>query len=58
MIGAARVKTVRSHLSTADLALLLIQGAVPAGDPPIPRPEQGQAIEVERVVSRTGFGRS
>jgi transposase InsO family protein len=54
-VGASRVKTVRSQLSVADLARLRAKGAVPAGPSPVPRPEQGEAIEVERVVSRTGL---
>jgi hypothetical protein len=53
--GASRVKTIRSRLSVADLCRLRAKGAVPAGPSPVPRPEQGDAIEVERVVSRTGL---
>jgi hypothetical protein len=30
------------------------QGAVNAGPPPLPRPEPGEAVEVDRVVSRAG----
>jgi hypothetical protein len=49
-----RVKSVRSHLSTADLAKLIAAGARPAGPPPLPKAEPGAAIEVERVVSKDG----
>jgi hypothetical protein len=35
-ICAARIKTVRSHLSATDLAKLVAQGAVPAGPAPYP----------------------
>jgi transposase InsO family protein len=52
--GGLRVKSVRSHLSTADLARLLATGARPAGPPPLPKAEPGAAIEVERVVSKDG----
>lgn len=54
-MAASRVKTVRSQLTAADLGRLRAKGAVPAGPSPVPRPEQGDAIEVERVVSRTGL---
>jgi transposase InsO family protein len=52
--GGLRVKSVRSHLSTADLARLVALGARPAGPPPLPKAEPGSAIEVERVVSKDG----
>jgi transposase InsO family protein len=52
--GGLRVKSVRSHLSTADLAKLTATGARPAGPPPLPKAEPGAAIEVERVVSKDG----
>jgi transposase InsO family protein len=52
--GGLRVKSVRSHLSTADLAKLMATGARPAGPPPLPKAEPGAAIEVERVVSKDG----
>jgi transposase InsO family protein len=55
-IGGARVKTVRSHLSVADLATLTAEGAVSAqGESPLPPPEDGDALEVERCVSRLGL---
>ena len=53
-IGGARVKSVRSHLSTADLARLAAGGGRPAGPPPLPPAEPGAAIEVDRVVSKDG----
>jgi transposase InsO family protein len=52
--GGLRVKSVRSHLSTADLARLAATGARPGGPPPLPKAEPGAAIEVERVVSKDG----
>jgi transposase InsO family protein len=53
--AGARIKTVRSHLSVADLAKLAAAGAVPAGHAPLPPVADGQAIEVERLVSRGGL---
>ncbi len=53
-IGGARVKSLRSHLSTADLARLAAGGARPAGPPPLPAAQPGAAIEVDRVVSKDG----
>jgi transposase InsO family protein len=53
--GATRIKTLRSHLSVADLAKLAAAGAVPAGASPLPPVEDGDAIEVERPVSRGGL---
>jgi hypothetical protein len=37
-IAGARVKSLRSHLSTADLTQLGHDGARPAGPPPLPPP--------------------
>jgi transposase InsO family protein len=53
-IGGARVKSVRSHLSTADLARLAATGGRPAGPPPLPPAQPSAAIEVDRVVSKDG----
>jgi transposase InsO family protein len=53
-IAGARVKTLRSHLSTADLAALASAGGRPAGPPPLPPAEPGSAIEVDRTVARNG----
>lgn len=55
LIGGIRIKTVRSHLSVNDLARLAAQGAAPAGPSPLPPVEDGDAVEVERSVSRTGL---
>jgi Integrase core domain len=54
LIAGARIKTVRSHLSAADLAALAAQGGRPAGPPPLPPAEPGTAIEVDRIVSKDG----
>jgi transposase InsO family protein len=54
-IGRARVKSLRSHLSTADLAQLASEGASPAGPPPLPPAEDGAAIEVDRAVNNSGL---
>jgi hypothetical protein len=53
-IAGARVKSVRSHLSAADLARLAASGGRPAGPPPIPAAEPGAAIEADRAVSKDG----
>jgi transposase InsO family protein len=55
-IAEARVKSVISHLTVADLArLVATHGAVAAGPAPIPtRPHSwgdGEAVEVDRVIS-------
>jgi transposase InsO family protein len=52
--GGLRIKSVRSHLSTADLGKLMATGARPGGPPPLPKAQPGAAIEVERVVSKDG----
>jgi transposase InsO family protein len=54
-IAGARVKSLRSHLSTADLTQLAKDGAVAAGPPPLPPPEHGAAIEVDRAVNNSGL---
>ena len=54
LIGGARIKTVRSHLSVNDLAKLVAAGASNAGPSPLPPIEAGAAVEVERAVSRLG----
>ncbi|GAA3237043.1 IS481 family transposase [Actinocorallia longicatena] len=54
--AGARIKTVRSHLSTADLAVLAVRGGRPAGPAPLPPAEEaGSAVEVERTVNRDGL---
>jgi transposase InsO family protein len=55
LVGGIRIKTVRSHLSVNDLARLTAQGAVPAGPSPLPPAEDGDAVEVDRCVSRIGL---
>ena len=55
LIGGIRIKTVRSHLSVNDLARLIAQGAIPAGPSPLPPVQDGDAVEVERCVSRIGL---
>lgn len=50
-LAGARVKTVRSHLSVADLATLTAHGGRPAGPPPLPPAQHGAALEVDRVVT-------
>jgi transposase InsO family protein len=53
--GGARIKSVRSHLSSADIARLAVTGGRPAGPPPLPAPDSpGAAVEVDRVVSTGG----
>jgi transposase InsO family protein len=54
-IAGARVKTVRSHLSSNDLAALAATGGRPAGPPPLPPAQPGAALEVDRTVSRCGL---
>ena len=54
-IAGARVKSLRSHLSVADLAQLAQEGAVAAGPPPLPPAQDGAAIEVDRAVNNTGL---
>ncbi|MFC8501736.1 IS481 family transposase [Pedococcus sp. NPDC057267] len=54
LVDGARVKSLRSHLSVADLSVLVAQGAVPAGAPPLPAPDGSDAVEVDRVVNRVG----
>ena len=52
-IAGTRVK-IRSHLTVTDLALLVAQGAQNAGPSPLPPVQAGDAVEVERVVSKDG----
>ena len=56
-IAGARVKSLRSHLSTGDLTQLARDGATPAGPSPLPpvEPDGGGAIEVDRSVSNAGI---
>jgi transposase InsO family protein len=53
--GGVRIKSVRSHLSSADLQRLVAVGGRPAGPPPLPAANSpGAAVEVDRVVSTGG----
>lgn len=52
--AGARIKSVRSHLSTADLTALAARGARKAGPPPLPPAEDGDAVEVDRTVNKDG----
>jgi hypothetical protein len=55
LAGGARLKSVRSHLSTADIARLAATGGRAAGPPPLPAPDSpGAAVEVDRIVSTGG----
>ncbi len=54
LLDGARIKTLRSHLSTADLTALAATGGRPAGAEPLPPAEPGAAIEVDRIVSKDG----
>jgi transposase InsO family protein len=55
VIAGARVKTLRSHLSTADLERLAAGGAIAAGVPPLPATQaDSTAVEVDRTVSSAG----
>jgi transposase InsO family protein len=54
-IAGGRVKSLRSHLSTADLLQLVHEGAVAAGPPPLPLDVDGAAIEVDRAVNKGGI---
>jgi hypothetical protein len=54
LVGGARIKTVRSHLTVNDLARLVADGATNAGASPLPQIEGSDAIEVERIVARGG----
>lgn len=57
-IGGVRVKSVRSHLSTADLAVLTRLGARPAGPSPLPvtaADQPTQALELDRAVTTAGW---
>ncbi len=54
-IAGARVKTVRSHLSSNDLAALAATGGRPAGPAPLPPAQPGAALELDRTVSRCGL---
>lgn len=54
LIAGARIKTVRSHLSVADLGRLAVRGGRVAGPAPLPAGD-GAASEVDRVVNNSGL---
>ncbi|WP_438817366.1 IS481 family transposase [Streptomyces actuosus] len=54
LVAGARIKTVRSHLSVADLGRLAVRGGRPAGPAPLPGGD-GAAFEVDRVVNNSGL---
>jgi hypothetical protein len=54
MLAGSRIKTLRSHLSAADLAALAAAGGRAAGPEPLPSADPGAAIEVDRTVSNCG----
>jgi hypothetical protein len=53
--AGTRIKSLRSHLSTAGLAKLIATGARQAGPPPLPPPRPSPAVEVDRTVNRNGM---
>jgi transposase InsO family protein len=55
LIGGAKVKTVRSHLTVNDLARLVAEGAVNAGPSPLPPIQDGAAVEVDRAIGSGGI---
>ncbi|GGQ92697.1 IS481 family transposase [Streptomyces aurantiogriseus] len=54
LIAGTRIKSVRSHLSVADLAQLAARGGRAAGPAPLPASD-GAAFEVDRVVNNSGL---
>ncbi|MER6556635.1 integrase core domain-containing protein [Streptomyces sp. NPDC001027] len=54
LIAGTRIKSVRSHLSVADLAQLAARGGRVAGPPPLPAGD-GAAFEVDRAVNDSGL---
>ncbi len=54
LIAGTRIKTVRSHLSVADLGRLAARGGRAAGPSPLPAGD-GVAFEVDRVVNNSGL---
>jgi hypothetical protein len=55
LAAGTRIKTVRSHLSSADLATLAARGGRPAGPSPLPPLDpDATALEVDRTVNRNG----
>jgi hypothetical protein len=54
LIAGVRVKSLRSHLSAADLTRLVAHGGRPAGPPPVPSLPFTGTVEIDRTVSNTG----
>ncbi|MFE3416697.1 IS481 family transposase [Streptomyces mirabilis] len=54
LIAGSRIKSVRSHLSVADLRRLAARGGRVAGPAPLPAGD-GVAFEVDRVVNNSGL---
>ncbi|MET7607807.1 IS481 family transposase, partial [Streptomyces avermitilis] len=54
LVAGTRVKTVRSHLSVSDLAVLAARGGRAAGPAPLPAGDAA-AFEVDRVVNNSGL---
>ncbi len=54
LIAGSRIKSVRSHLSVADLAQLAARGGRAAGPSPLPTGD-GAAFEVDRTVNKHGL---
>ncbi|WP_369812880.1 IS481 family transposase [Frankia sp. R43] len=55
LIAGVRIKSLRSHLSSADLAALAADGGRPAGPAPLPAAEaDGTAWEIDRTINRFG----
>lgn len=54
LIAGSRIKSVRSHLSVADLAQLAARGGRAAGPSPLPAGD-GAAFEVDRTVNNHGL---
>jgi transposase InsO family protein len=55
LVGGTRIKTLRSHLSTADLERLRQAGGRPAGPSPLPPADAVDAIDLDRLVNRCGL---
>ena len=56
LVAGVPIKSLRSHLSGRDLAILRAHGGRPAGPPPLPPADAtSAAVEVDRTVSRSGL---
>jgi hypothetical protein len=55
LVGGVRLKSLRSHLSTSDLARLFADGGRAAGPSPLPQAENDAVVEVERTVNKYGM---